>query len=93
MKERKRGKWKEHLAETLEFPRDVIFQEAVLTVTGEKELLAENFRKILEYTDQELVLQAKTGRIRVKGEALHILYYTADEMKVTGKITDIAYEK
>ncbi len=64
----------------------------VLTVTGQMELCLENYRGIIEYTDTLVRIQTKTGQIRITGQRLQVVYYTNDEMKITGRILSIEYQ-
>ena len=57
-----------------------------------QELLIENYRGILEYTQNHISLQAKTCRVMIRGKNLHISYYTNEEMKITGLIDSVLYE-
>lgn len=72
-------------------PRDVIMGAPILTVTGQTELTVENYRGILEYTEFLIRIQTRIGQIRITGKNLMIEYYTNDEMKITGKVTEIKY--
>ncbi|MCI8939654.1 MAG: sporulation protein [Dorea sp.] len=72
-------------------PKDVTLGAPILTVTGQMELLVENYRGILEYTECLIRIQTKIGQIRILGTRLTIEYYTSDEMKIMGKVTDIKY--
>lgn len=63
MKEKKTSHWKEHLVESLQIPRDLAFQESVITLTGEHEVLLENYRGILEYTETHLLVLTRHCRI------------------------------
>lgn len=72
-------------------PKDVVLGAPILTVTGQTDLLVENYRGILEYTDLMVRIQTKTGQIQVTGKKLQIEYYTNDEMRITGKVTEIKY--
>ena len=47
---------------------------------------------ILEYRSDHLLVLTGNGKIRIQGVALHVLYYTELEMKVTGQITSVLYE-
>lgn len=85
--------WKENLAESLKIPRDLAFQDAVITLTGDAEILLENYRGILEYSQTQILVQTNHCRIRIQGEKLEVLYYTNDEMKVSGKFSGISYER
>ena len=88
------GKLKRHpvgrqLVETLELPRDLFFGSVILTVTGQEEIIVEG---ILEYTRESIRLQTKTCRLFLSGKNLKIVYYTNDEMKITGFLEQITYE-
>lgn len=91
------GKLKRHpvgrqLVETLELPRDLFFGSVILTVTGQEEIIVENYKGILEYTRESIQLQTKTCRLFLSGKNLKIVYYTNDEMKITGFLEQITYE-
>lgn len=74
-----------------ELPKDVVKKAAITTVTGNSEICIENYRGILEYQDTLVRIQTKTGQIRVRGIKLAVLYYTDDEMLITGNIESIEY--
>ena len=92
------GKLKRHpvgrqLVETLELPRDLFLGSVILTVTGrEEDWIVENYKGILEYTRESIRLQTKTCRLFLSGKNLKIVYYTNDEMKITGFLEQITYE-
>lgn len=60
---------------------------SILTLIGDTELLVENYRGILEYTQECILLQGKHTRIRIEGCCLKIVYYTNEDMKIAGKIS------
>ena len=78
---------RECLADLLELPGDLAYHGC-----GEREILLENYRSILEYRSDHLLVLTANGRIRIQGVSLSVLYYTALEMKVTGQITSVLYE-
>ncbi len=82
---------RERLAEKLKLPKDLVMGAAVLTVTGRSEAYIENYRGIIEYTEEKIRLQTKTCQIMLIGTKLHIDYYTEDEMKISGQIGEIHY--
>ena len=85
MSKRKSVPWKERLAQSLQIPRDLICQESVITLMGAREIL-------VEYTEDHLLILTRQCKIRIQGENLEVLYYTSEEMKVSGRILDITYE-
>ena len=86
------NQFKENMVETLELPKVLMYGAVLLTVTGRRELLVENYRGILEYTTECIRLQAKDCRVSINGKALNIQYYTNEEMKISGIIKSILYE-
>ena len=86
------GKWKEGLVESLELPKDLMYGAVLVSITGRQEMLIENYRGILEYSQNHISLQTKTCRLVVRGKNLNISYYTNEEMKITGMIDSLIYE-
>ncbi len=84
--------FKENVVETLELPKDLVYGAILITATGRRELLVENYRGILEYTTECIRLQAKDCRVAISGKSLNIQYYTNEEMKISGIINCIQYE-
>ncbi len=86
------GKIKEGLVESLELPKDLVYGAVLVSITGRQEILIENYRGILEYTQNHISLQTKTCRLVIRGKNLHISYYTNEEMKITGWIDSVLFE-
>ena len=82
----------EQVIEQLELPRDFLLGESIVTITGRRELLIENYKGILSYEDSFIKIQAKHCRITISGRQLSIAYYTNEEMKITGFFEQIQYE-
>ncbi len=82
---------KTNMVETLHLPKDYVLGSAIVTIMGNCELLIENYKGILEYTSEVLIVQTKTCQIHVRGDNLLINYYTNEEMKITGCIRELQY--
>lgn len=82
---------KEALVESLKLPKDMMLGASILTMTGNQELWVENYKGIIEYTSESIILQAKTGQIAICGCCLCIDYYTNEDMKIIGTIQCIRY--
>ncbi len=83
---------KDSVIRAFELPADLAYGIELLSVTGQNEILIENYRGILEYKDGHIRIQAKDCRILITGKRLQIEYYTSDEMKIKGFIEQIIYE-
>ena len=78
-------RWKENVVNSLEIPRDLAWQDSILTVTGDQVCL-ENYRSILSYQPDLLCVQLKRGRMK-------IVYYTKEEMQISGCVNKISFER
>lgn len=81
------------LSEITGLPKDVILGVPILTITGQSEACIENYRGILEYTNQLIRIQTKIGKIHITGRNLQIECYTNDEMKIVGHISLIEFHE
>lgn len=63
-----------------------------VTLTGNGEAWIENYRGILEYSDEMILLQGKNCRVCFEGTHLSIDYYTNEDMKISGSITCVRYQ-
>ena len=84
---------KNRISELSELPKDVVLGIPMLTMIGQMELIIENYRGIIEYTDILVRIHTKDGQIKVVGTSLKVDYYTNDEMKITGCIVSVEYVK
>ncbi len=82
---------KELIVESLRLPKDTMLGAAIVTITGNREAFIENYKGIIEYTKQSIVLQGKNCRICFEGEQLSIDYYTNEDMKISGSIEAVRY--
>lgn len=73
------------------FAEGVVLGVPILTLTGHYEVNIENYRGILEYTEQLIRINVRSGQIRITGKSLEINYYTTTDMKITGKVEKIEY--
>ena len=80
----------EKMIHTLELPRDLFLGVPIFTMNGDGELLIENHKGILKYSETEIAVKAKCFPIQVTGENLSIEYYTADTLKICGRISRIS---
>lgn len=86
-----KAKLKAELTESLHLPKDLMFGAVIVTATGNQEVYVENYKGILEYSDEKIKLQTKSCYLTITGRNLVISYYTNDEMKITGYIQGIRY--
>lgn len=90
---KKRALWKENLVTAMEVPRDLAYRDAIITITGPGLAVIENYRSILLYTSEKLIILTAKGRVTICGRGLEIPCYTPMEMQITGVITGIFPER
>lgn len=78
--------------ESLELPVDIMYGAVILTAMGRNQVLVENYKGIIEYTQEKIRLQTKTCQVTIQGKRLLVEYYTNEEMKITGYIQGILYD-
>lgn len=91
--EQERESIRSKLSDAAGMPKDVTLGIPIVTLAGREELCIENYRGIIEYTEELIRVQTKTGQMKINGRHLQIQYYTNDEMKIIGKITSLELGK
>lgn len=82
---------RELVVESLKLPKDSLLGASIVTMTGNSEAFVENYKGIIEYTSQVILLQGKTCKIEICGRRLSIVYYTNEDMKISGCIQSVRY--
>jgi len=82
----------EELSNRLHLPADIIAGAPIITATGRNEICLENYKGIIEFNGNLIKVQTKLCRICIEGKHLNILYFTEDEMRITGYIQAIYYQ-
>lgn len=82
---------KEKVIDSLKLPKDICMGAMKVTLTGSREAWIENYRGLLEYTQQQILLQGKNCQVSFEGKNLSIDYYTNEDMKISGCIGCVRY--
>ena len=51
----------------------------------------ENYMSLIEYTENQIRIQTRTCKLEIHGKQLEIVYYTNEEMKITGELLEVKY--
>lgn len=82
---------KEVIAKGLSLPRDVVFGDFIVTLTGDCEAYIENYRGIVSYDEEMISIQGNHVVLNIYGCALMVDFYSQEAMKVKGKIKRLEY--
>lgn len=90
---KKREKWKENVVSALEIPRDLAYKDPIVTMTGPNCAVVENYRSILKYTREQIMILTVKGKVTICGKRLEIPSYTPEEMQVKGMIAGVYFDR
>lgn len=88
-KEKERKNWRGNLVTSLEVPGDLAMKETIVTLTGRSHAIICNYKSILRYQQEEIIVLGFHGKIAIRGERLMIPKYTPEEMQIEGMISEI----
>ena len=74
-----------------DIPIEAVMRDTLMTTVGHKEVWIENYKAILEYKENEVLVQAGNYLIRIEGERLKISHYMEEHMMICGNIRNITY--
>lgn len=83
----------DRLNELLEIPKEIVSGIPKITLLGFEEMYIENYVGILEYEDFFIRINTKIGNININGFNLKLDEMNEDNLKATGKIESIDFEK
>lgn len=72
-------------------PSEVLLGNTLMTMIGPSELWIENYKTLLEYQEQKIVVQTKKNIIQIEGQKLCICHYMEEHMMICGNIRSITY--
>lgn len=82
----------ERFAETLEMPKDVISNCSKITTYNNNQLIVENYKGILEYTDDKIRIKTPGKILCLSGEKLFINAITENDILIEGKFHNVGWE-
>lgn len=82
----------EDLTDRLDLPEEALLGTAKLTVTGNRRVLVENHRGILEYGTEQIRISTGRGQLVVRGSELSLSAMNQKELIVCGKLQAVEWE-
>lgn len=79
------------LASLLELPGEVLTDACRITLLGKERLVVENHQGLLFYSNDMIVLQTPSGRLRITGDNLNIGAIAPEQVSVGGLILKLKY--
>lgn len=95
MRKKQKSKTKnrlERFAEVLEMPKDIISNCSKITSYNDNQVIVENYKGILEYTDEKIRIKTPDKILCLSGEALFINAITETDILIEGKFHNVGWE-
>jgi sporulation protein YqfC len=80
------------LAGFLEIPQDLVLDLPRITMLGNKQLLVENHKGIIEYTPSLVRIKLSQGELFIHGEDLMLGNLQADQILIEGLVQEVKYD-
>ena len=77
----------------LEIPKEVYTKEPKVTIMGFKELVIENYKRIIEYEETYIRLKTFIGIVNINGLKLKLDKMDNENIKILGNINSIYIEE
>lgn len=82
-------KLRQKAAEKTEIPKGIILDLPLITMVGNKETTVENFKGILEYTDDIVRVKTSIGILLIEGKKLFLKQVTSEIINISGTIESV----
>lgn len=92
-KEKPRLNLKEKVTEVLELPKEIVLNIPRFTMLGNSDLVIENFKGVIEYSDSRIRVNSGIGIVKITGSSLIIREITSEDIMVSGDITSVEFQK
>jgi len=82
---------KEKLSNALSLPKEISLDLPIILATGRNEISIENYKSLLEFTDEVIRVRTKEGIMAVEGSGLILRQVTTENILISGRISGILY--
>lgn len=78
-------------AEQLDLPEGFLQGEPMLTLDGDRSMMIERHRGIVEYGEERICIAARGYSIEVQGERLRLTAMDGESIHISGRIIGVCY--
>ena len=82
---------KEQITDLLSLPKEVVLNLPQIVLTGNGEVNIENYKSIIEYTENRIRVNTSSGILLIEGYGLTLGQITAEYVTATGTIVKLEY--
>lgn len=78
--------FRKSMTEALELPKEILLNLPLISFIGQEEVTIENYKGILEYSEETVRIGTAAGILRLTGQGLCLKQLSAECMVVTGRV-------
>ncbi len=78
-------------ADAFELPAEAVSALPVITLTGQIDMIIENYGGVVEYSTEKIMLNTVCGILKIDGTKLDIKYMNSQCVTVTGVISAFSF--
>ena len=82
---------KQTLTNIFDLPKEITMNLPLISIIGNEELFIENYKGVIEYTEEKIRLNTACGILKVDGRKLFLKQITAENITITGNILSMEY--
>ena len=75
----------------LELPKEIVYNLPLISITGNESMEIENYKGVIEYTEQKIRLNTSCGVLSIEGKKLNIKQITTENILIAGIIIKFEY--
>lgn len=80
------------MVEMLNLPKDVTLNMPVVNLEGKTGVYIENYKGIIEYFDDTIVINTTVGLLQVVGSDLSIKSITSEDIMIKGRLRSVSFK-
>lgn len=84
---------REKFAEMLDLPKEIVLNIPKTTIVGNRDMMIENFKGVMEYEDDRIRVNTGTGVVKITGVRLLIREITSEDIIISGDIHALEFIK
>jgi sporulation protein YqfC len=85
--------WQKKIGETLDLPEELYREGPRITLIGFEVVIIEDFRQIVLFSDENVVVEVGNGQVELRGKKLVLTEMSQDEIEIKGEIRGIDFRK
>ena len=83
--------FRRNMTEALELPKEILLHLPLISFIGQEEVTIENYKGILEYSEETVRIGTAAGVQRLEGQGLCLKQLSAECMVVTGRVEKMEF--